>query len=79
MPGGMAYSSSFQPKDTHPFDVNLDDLASIRSDERITEKLPSARSVDYFFPKQPSLDHLHIIVWKPDAGESQSLAMTEYR
>ena len=33
--------------------MNLDDLASIRSDEQLFEKLPSARPVGYIFLNQP--------------------------
>jgi hypothetical protein len=55
--------------DTNPIDVNVDDLASIRSDEKLAEKLPSARLVGYIFPNQPPLDRLHVIVRKPDTGE----------
>ena len=62
-------SLSFQPKDTNPIDVNLADLASIRTDEQLAEKLPSTRPVGYIFPNQPPLDRLHIIVGKPDTGE----------
>ncbi|KAF8225715.1 hypothetical protein L208DRAFT_1408086 [Tricholoma matsutake] len=58
----------WKPKDTNPIDVNLD-LASIRSDEQLAEKLTSARPVGYIFPNQPPLDRLHIIVRKPDTGE----------
>ena len=65
----MAYSPLFQPKDGNPINVNLDDLASIRSDEQLAEKLSSARPVGYIFPNQPSFDRLHIIVRKPDTGE----------
>ena len=49
--------------------MNLDDLASIRSDEQLFEKLPSARPVGYIFLNQPPLDRLHIVVRKPDTGE----------
>ena len=48
--------------------MNLDDLASIRSDE-LAEKLGPARPVGYIFPKQPLPDLLHIVVRKPDTGE----------
>ena len=58
----------FSPKITNPIDVDQD-LASIRGDEQQAEKLSPARLVDKIFPKQPSLDFLHIIVRKPDTGE----------
>ena len=42
------------------------DLASIRGDEHLAEKLPPARPIIDIFPEQPLLDRLHIIV---DTGE----------
>jgi hypothetical protein len=71
MPGDMAYSSSLQPKDRSPVNVKPKQTlpGHVASIKESGEELDPTDSVLTVFPEQPSLDHLHIIVRKPDAGE----------
>jgi hypothetical protein len=67
----MAYLSSFQPKggiliNAKPKETLPGRVASARESG---EELDAVDSVLTVFPNQPSLDHVHIVVRKPDTGE----------
>ena len=71
MSDDMAYLSYLQPKggdfvNAKPKQTLLGRVASAKE---FGEELEPTDHVLIVFPDQPPLDHLHIIVWKPDTGE----------